>query len=300
VNRLPPHVQITEVGMRDGFQMESIVLATSRKIEVGQDLIAAGLRHLEVTSFVSPTAVPQLADAARVVEALRGHGAKLHALVPNVNGARRAVAAGADRITVFVSASEAHNLRNVRRSVEESLAAVKEIAAIVLGGGRELGGAVSTAFGCPYQGNVPLAAVARVVDAYVESGVAEITLGDTTGMATPPIVESVVNGLADKFPETHLALHFHNTRGLGLVNVMRGLELGISRYEASVGGLGGCPFAVGATGNVCTEDLVNMLHELGIKTGIDLNRVIRIAHDLEKDFHRSLPGQVMRSGPRTG
>lgn len=295
---LPRRVQITEVGMRDGFQMESIVLETARKIEIGRALIGAGVRHLEATSFVSAAAVPQLADAAQVIAGLKGLGATLHALVPNANGARRAAAAGVDRMTVFVSASEAHNVRNVRRSVTQSLASLPEIAAIARDAGIALGGGVSTAFGCPYEGDVPLEAVARVVEAYAAAGLDVVSLGDTTGMATPPIVESIVGGLKERFPTLPFALHFHNTRALGLVNVMTGLELGIDRYESSVGGLGGCPFAVGATGNVCTEDLVNMLQELGVATGIDLERLITIARSLEQDFRRPLPGQLMKSGSR--
>jgi hydroxymethylglutaryl-CoA lyase len=295
---LPRRVQITEVGMRDGFQMEDIVLETARKIEIGRAFIEAGVSHLEATSFVSAAAVPQLADAAQVIAGLKGRGAVLHALVPNANGARRAAAAGVDRMTVFVSASETHNRRNVRRSVTESLAALPEIASIARDAGIELGGGVSTSFGCPFEGDIPLAAVLRVVEAYAAAGLSEVSLGDTTGMATPPIVESIVGGLRERFPGLPLALHFHNTRALGLVNVMTGLELGIDRYESSVGGLGGCPFAVGATGNVCTEDLVNMLHELGVETGIDLGRLIRLARSLEQDFRRPLPGQLMRSGPR--
>lgn len=294
----PRRARITEVGMRDGFQMETIVLGTERKLEIGRALIDAGVRHLEATSFVSAAAVPQLADAAQLIAGLKGCGATLSALVPNSKGARRAAAAGVDRMTVFVSASETHNLRNVRSSISESLAATPEIASVARDAGIALGGGIATSFGCPFEGNVPLAAIVRIVETYTAAGVDEISLGDTTGMATPPIVESIVSGLREQFPATPLALHFHNTRGLGLVNIMTGLELGIDRFESSIGGLGGCPFAVGATGNVCTEDLVNMLDEIGVETGIDIARLILIARSLEQDFQRQLPGQLMRSGPR--
>jgi len=295
---LPGRVRITEVGMRDGFQMEPVVLETERKIEIGRALIDAGIRDLEATSFVSAAIVPQLADAAQVIAGLKGRGATLRAIVPNVSGARRAAAAGVDRMTLFASASEAHNQRNVRRSVAQSLAALPEIAAVARDSGVALGGSVSMSFGCPYQGDVPLDAVVRVVEAYAAAGLDEICLADTTGMATPPIVESIVGGLRERFPTLPFALHFHNTRALGLVNVMTGLELGIDRYDSSVGGLGGCPFAVGASGNICTEDLVNMLEELGVSTGIDLGRLINVALGLERDFNRQLPGQLMRSGSR--
>jgi hydroxymethylglutaryl-CoA lyase len=284
--------------MRDGLQMEPLVVATERKIEIGLALIEAGVRDIEATSFVSATAVPQLADAAAVTAGLKGRGATLSALVPNANGARRAAAAQVDRMTVFMSASESHHRKNVRRSIAESLAGLEEIATIARGAGIALGGIVSTAFGCPYEGNVSLAAVARIVEAYAQVGMDEVSLGDTTGMATPPIIAAVVAGLRAQFPALPLALHFHNTRALGLVNVMQGLELGIDRYESSIGGLGGCPFAPGATGNVCTEDLLNMLNELGIETGMDLDRLIRVARDVERLLGRPLPGQLMRSGAR--
>ena len=247
---------------------------------------------------MSPNSVPQLADAADLVAALKGRGARLTALVPNVQGARRAAAAGIDCMTVFVSASESHNHKNIRRSIAESLAALNGIRDIARDSGVPLGGAIATAFGCPYEGDVSADAVLRVADALAEMGAGEISLGDTTGMATPPIVESVVTRIRARLPETPISLHFHNTRGIGLVNVMRGLELGIDRYDSSIGGLGGCPFAVGATGNVCTEDLVYMLDELGVETGVDLARLIAVAQKVQSAFGHELPGQLMKSGPR--
>lgn len=294
----PAKVQLTEVGMRDGFQMETLILPTEKKIEIGLALIDAGLTRIEATSFVSPKNVPQLADAAAVVAGLKGRGAALNALVPNSNGARRAAAAGIDRMTVFVSASEAHNARNVRRTIAESLVGLAEISAVASDAGVSLCGAVATSFGCPYEGDVPATAVLRVVEAMVEMGVEEIYLGDTTGMATPPIVETLVTQLRKRLPGTPLGLHFHNTRGLGLVNVMKGLELGIDRFESSIGGLGGCPFAVGATGNVCSEDLVYLLDELGIASGVNLSRLIGVARSVQAVFGRDLPGQLLKSGPR--
>jgi hydroxymethylglutaryl-CoA lyase len=296
----PSRVQLLEVGMRDGFQMEPQILPTDRKIAVGLALIAAGFRRIEVTSFVSPTAVPQLADAPRVVAGLKGRGAMLNALVPNLNGARRAVAAAVDRMTIFVSASETHNLKNVRRTIAESMATLPEIGVIARDSGVGVGGAVATAFGCPHEGNVSPEAVLRIAEALVAMGAEEITLGDTTGMATPPIVESVVTFLRARLPAVPIALHFHNTRGIGLINVLKGLELGIDRFESSVGGLGGCPFAVGATGNVCSEDLVYLMDELGIGTGIDLRQLIIVAQTVQAAFGRELPGQLMKSGPRLG
>ncbi|PNP96736.1 hydroxymethylglutaryl-CoA lyase [Sphingobium sp. SA916] len=294
----PRKIRVTEVGMRDGFQMESRILPTDTKVAIGEALIASGIRNIEVTSFVSPAAVPQLADAANVVGRLSGKGAELSALVPNAGGARRAVAAGIDRVTIFASASETHNIKNVRRTVAESLAGFDEIGAIVGDAGTALGGAVATSFGCPFEGEVPVDAVLRVIEGYLDVGADLISLGDTTGMATPPVIERVVLAIRDRFPDLTLALHFHNTRGLGLVNVVKGLELGIDRFDASVGGLGGCPFAAGATGNICTEDLVYMLDELGLESGIDLPALISVAKRVESEFGWVLPGQVMKAGPR--
>jgi hydroxymethylglutaryl-CoA lyase len=215
-----------------------------------------------------------------------------------VNGARRAVSAGIDRITVFASASDTHNQKNVRRSVTESLSRLKEIGEIARDGGVPLSGAVATAFGCPFEGDVAPAAVLRVIEGYAAMGADAVSLGDTTGMATPPIVEAVVGAIRAHFPDLPIALHFHNTRGIGLVNVTTGLALGIDRFESSIGGLGGCPFAAGATGNIATEDLVYLLNELGVRTGIDLPALIETAKEVEAAFGRTLPGQVMKAGPR--
>lgn len=289
---------ITEVGMRDGFQMEPRFIPTETKIETGLGLIAAGVKRIEATSFVSPKAIPQLADAAEVVGALRGRGAVLSALVPNERGAERAIETGVDELVMFVSASEAHNRRNVNRTIAESLAAAAPVVEIVRAAGRVMRMAVPTAFGCPWQGDISPEDVARVVEAFVAQGVTAVTLGDTTGMATPPIVRRLCTKLAEWFPEVELTLHFHNTRGIGLVNVMEGIALGIPRYEAALGGLGGCPFAEGATGNICTEDLVYLGEESGLATGIDLEKLIGVARLLEERLGARLPGQVMKAGPR--
>lgn len=299
----PDRVEITEVGLRDGLQMEAHFVPTDRKIAIGRAVIASGVRRLEATSFVSPRAVPALADAAEVIAGLKGRGARLAALAPNPRGAERAIAAGVDEVVVFVSASESHNRRNVNRPVAESLAAIAEMAGIVAPGAAALRGAVATAFGCPFEGDISADQVARVVEAYAQAGIRDVALGDTTGMATPRLVAALCEALARRFPEIRLTLHFHNTRGLGLVNVLAGLEAGVSRFESAFGGLGGCPFAAGASGNICTEDLVYMLDEMGIATGIDLGRSIEVALEVERELAsatpgRQLPGQVMKAGPR--
>jgi hydroxymethylglutaryl-CoA lyase len=293
-----PRVQVTEVGTRDGFQSEERFIDTAVKAEIIDAMIAAGVRRIEATSFVSPRAVPQLADAHDVLSRLtRRKDANIAALVPNARGAERALGAGVDEAVCFVSASETHNRANLNASIDASLANVAEVAGIVRGKAH-LRGAVACAFGCPFEGEVPVDAAMRVVDRYAELGFDALTLGDTTGMATPPTVARLVEAIAKRHPQLPVALHFHNTRGVGLANVMVGLDLGVREYESSIAGLGGCPFAPGATGNICTEDLVYLLEESGFDTGIDLGALIDIARRVESVIGRQLPGQVMKAGPR--
>jgi hydroxymethylglutaryl-CoA lyase len=293
-----PQVAVTEVGTRDGFQAEESFIDTAVKAQVIDALIAAGLRRIEATSFVSPRAVPQLANAHEVLSLLtRRKQAHIAALVPNARGAERALGAGVDEIVCFVSASETHNHTNLNASIGESLANVAQVADIVRGK-VAMRGAVACAFGCPFEGEVPVDAAMRVVDGYVELGFRALTLGDTTGMATPPTVARLVETLRSRHPEMPVALHFHNTRGIGLANVMVGLDLGVREFESSIAGLGGCPFAPGATGNICTEDLVYLLEESGFDTGVDLAALIDVARRVESVIGRPLPGQVMKAGPR--
>ena len=293
-----PEVRVTEVGTRDGFQAEREFIPTAVKAEVIDALIAAGLTHIEATSFVSPKAVPQLADAAEVIALLRRRAdAHLAALAPNARGAERALAAGVDESGVFVSASESHNRANLNAPIAQSLANVGEVTEAVAGRA-PIRGAVACAFGCPFEGEVAVDAVLRIVDTYANLGFRTLTLGDTTGMATPPTVARLVRAIGERFPSIATALHFHNTRGIGLANVLVGLDLGIREFESSIAGLGGCPFAPGATGNVCTEDLVYLLEESGYDTGVDLAALIGVAKRVEALIGRPLPGQVMKAGPR--
>lgn len=295
----PHKVEITEVGPRDGLQAEPAFVPTRDKIRLVNKLIAAGVPRIEFSSFVSPRAVPQLADVTDVLAGIdRSGDAVLCALVPNARGAVRAVEAGVDEIVVFMSASESHNLKNVNRTVDESLAGFEDVARIAGDAGIPVHGAIATALGCPFEGDVPVEQVGYVARHYRDLGFIGVGLGDTTGMATPPIVQRAVRHLQDTVPELPITLHFHNTRGLGLVNVLTGLDEGISSYESSFGGMGGCPFAPKATGNICTEDLVYMMHEMGIETGIDLEALVDVAHDVEGVMGRELPGQVMKAGPR--
>ena len=295
----PSKVLVGEVGPRDGFQIEADFIPTSIKVELINQLIEAGVKEIEYSSFVSPKAVPQLADAAEVLKELnRDTGAHLVALVPNARGAERAVEAGVDEIRVFVSASESHNRKNVNRSVEESLEGFEEVVRIASTADCPVSGAIATSFGCPFEGNVDVEQVGMIAKRFQDIGMVGVGLGDTTGMATPPLVAERCRYLKDHVPDLPVTLHFHNTRGIGLANVMAGLEEGIDRYESSFAGLGGCPFAPGATGNICTEDLVFLLHEMGIETGIDLDKLCRIANRVETVVGRTLPGQVMKAGPR--
>ncbi|WP_245409918.1 hydroxymethylglutaryl-CoA lyase [Pararhizobium haloflavum] len=296
---LPQKVSVVEVGPRDGLQSEPKFVATDEKIGLVNGLIDAGIRHLEVTSFVSPRAVPQMRDAADVLAGIdRTRGAVLTALVPNTKGAERAVEAGVDAMVVFMSASESHNLKNVNRTRQSSLDGFKDICRIGAEAGIDVYGAIATSFGCPFEGDVPVQSVVDIAKAYRDMGITVLSLGDTTGMATPRLVQERCRALADAVPETDIALHFHNTRGVGLVCVYAGLQEGVTRFESSIGGLGGCPFVPKATGNICTEDLVYMLDECGIETGVDLAQLIAVSRKAEDSVGHMLPGQLMKAGPR--
>jgi hydroxymethylglutaryl-CoA lyase len=293
------HIIVTEVGTRDGFQAEPVFIPTERKVDVINGLIDAGVQSFEATSFVSPRAVPQMADATDVMaQVQRKPGVRLTALVPNARGAERAAAAKVDMMACFVSASETHCQANLNKSRAAALADVHEFTPIAQQFHIPVRGAVATAFGCPFEGEVPTQSVLDVIAAYHAAGIRHVSLGDTTGMATPPVVRRTVKAIQQQFPDVLIALHFHNTRGIGLANVMAGLDLGVVEYEASIGGLGGCPFAPGATGNICTEDLVYLLHECGFHTGIDLEAVAAVARSVQDWMGKPLPGQYMKSGPR--
>ena len=292
-------VRVTEVGPRDGFQSEKTVLKTEDKIDIINNLIEAGFPRIEVSSFVSPKAIPQLADAETILNKVnRNSNTTLAALVPNSRGALRAVEAKLDQIVVFLSASESHNKKNVNRSVDESLQGFREIADIAGKNNIPIQGDIATAFGCPFEGNISPKTLANISKQYKKMGFRGVTLGDTTGMATPVVVTDAINAIRDNVPDFNITLHFHNTRGVGLANVMTGLNEGITDYESCFGGMGGCPFAPNATGNICSEDLIYLLHEMGIKTGIDLDKTIAIAKKVENLVGHKLPGQVMRAGHR--
>jgi hydroxymethylglutaryl-CoA lyase len=296
---LPGRATVVEVGPRDGLQNEARHVDTDAKVELIARLAGTGVRSFEATAFVAPHAVPQMADAVEVVTRARARtDAELTALVPNRRGAERAAEAGVDGMVVFVSASESHNAKNVNRRIAASLRGFEEVAAVADDAGLPVHGAIATAFGCPFEGDVPVGQVVEVAEALRELGVRRVTLGDTTGMATPPLVEERCRALRAALPDVEIVLHFHNTRAVGLVNVMAGLHQGVTRYESSIGGLGGCPFAPEATGNIATEDLVYLLDELGISSGIDLETLIEVAPLAERAVGHPLAAQVSKAGPR--
>jgi len=290
---------LREVGPRDGLQNEDPV-PTDAKVALIDRLSGTGVGRIEAVSFVRPQAIPQMADAEEVWQrAKRADSVRYSALVPNLRGAIRALDAGFAELEAVVSASETHNRKNVNRSTEQSLDEIAQIIDLAHNRNATLQVIVSTAWGCPYEGDVPIERTIEVVSKALANGADSASFGDTTGMATPTRVISLVGAFRDKHPATNLNLHFHNTRGTGLANVLAALELGITDFDASVGGLGGCPYAPGATGNIATEELVHMVEDMGIATGIDLEAMIDAAAEAERIVGRTLPSQVLRAGPRT-
>ncbi len=268
---LPDRVEVMEVGPRDGFQNFCRFIPTEQKLNIVDLLVQAGFQTVEVTSFVHPRAIPQMADAEKVLTTAREKWAnkvKLAVLVPNLYGARKAVALGADEMSYVISASERHNLENTRQTIEQSLSALREIVSNKENVKLRL--SVATAFDCPFSGKTDPAAVVRIIEAGLAAGVDDLMIADTIGTANPLQVEALLALLRHRYPGADFVLHVHDTRGMGLANCLKALEMGIQRFESSAGGMGGCPFAPGAAGNVATEDLVNMLHEMGIQTGISL------------------------------
>lgn len=296
---LPEGVSLREVGPRDGLQNEDPV-PTEAKITLLDALSTTGVRRIEAVSFVHPKAIPQMADASEVWQRARKRsGIRYSALVPNLKGAMRALDAGCTELEAVVSASETHNKKNVNRSTEESLDEIAEIIDLAHQKNATVQVIVSTAWGCPYEGDVPVRRTVSVISRALRDGADSASFGDTTGMATPTRVQQLVGAFRDAHPETGLNLHFHNTRGTGMANVLAALELGVTDFDASVGGLGGCPYAPGATGNIATEELVAMLEDMGVRTGVDIEAMIEAAEEAERIVNRTLPSQVLRAGPRS-
>ncbi|SBP86869.1 hydroxymethylglutaryl-CoA lyase [Thiomonas delicata] len=288
---------IQEVSVRDGFQIEPVFVPTADKIALIDRLSRSGLAKIEVTSFSSPKAIPALADAAEVMAGIqRMPGVEYAALVPNAKGGERALACQADELNIVMSASESHNRANLRMSREQSLAQFADIVALARGRS-EINASLSTAFGCPFEGEVGQAEVLRLVERIAGLGIRRLTLCDTTGMAHPAQVQQLCAAVIARHPQIMLTAHFHDTRGMGLANVLAALEAGVDRFDASLGGLGGCPFAPGASGNVCTEDMVHMLQAMGYATGVDLAGLIACSRTLPGLVGHDVPGQVAKAGP---
>jgi hydroxymethylglutaryl-CoA lyase len=288
---------VQEVSPRDGLQIEPTWVETADKIALIDQLSRAGFSRIEAGSFVSPKAIPALRDGEQVFQGIaRKPGVIYVALIPNLKGAQRAIASRADELNLVMSASQSHNLANLRMRCEASLAAFGEIVSFAADHPVRLNGSIATTFGCPFEGAVDEDRVVQMVDAYRELGIQGITLADTTGMANPRQVERLVKRVLQRVPAADLTLHFHNTRGLGLCNVLAAYEAGARRFDAALGGLGGCPFAPGASGNICTEDLVNLCAEVGIDTGIDLPHLLQMSRRLPALLGHELPGQVAKAG----
>lgn len=287
---LPTRVTLYEVGPRDGLQNEAAFVPTDAKVEFVNRLSAAGFRHIEVTSFVAPKWIPQLADAAEVLSRIdRRPGVVYSALVPNEQGLERALASGVDQVNVFMSASETHNRKNINKSIAQTYPVLQPVIATAKQHGKPVRGYVSTVWGCPYEGRVRPEQVMDVVERLLELGVDEISLGDTIGVAAPPEVTSLLKALtAQGVPLARIALHFHDTRGTAVANVCAGLAAGVTTYDSSLGGLGGCPYAKGASGNVATDDLLYLFDRMGIETAIDIPAALETARWFESVIGKPL------------
>jgi len=300
MSSLPTRVRIREVGPRDGFQNEPEVIPTADKVRLIEMLGRTGLQRIEVTSFVRPDVIPQLADAPEVLSSISlPSEVAVGVLIPNERGLERALPLR-DRfqeINGFLSATETHNQKNVGRSVSESLAGLERTFSRALGDGLRCEGVISTSFGCPYEGHVPISRVLDIAAALADAGAVEVGFGDTTGMANPVQVRSFFAAALERLPGVELTAHFHNTRGQGLANVLAALEAGVESFESSFGELGGCPVPAGATGNIATEDLVSMLHEMGIETGINLRGLIEASRAVQNVLGRPLGSHVLLAGP---
>jgi hydroxymethylglutaryl-CoA lyase len=296
--RTPDAVSIYEVSPRDGLQNEAAMIPIDGKKRMIDSLVKAGLRRIEITSFVSPKWVPQLADAEELARTLRPpEGVTFGALCPNAKGLERALAAGLSEIAVFLSASETHNRMNINKSIDDTLAVFQEIVPPAREKGLAVRAYVSTVWGCPYEGAVEPEKVLSIASRLVDLGCYQISLGDTIGVGTPKQTDRIVRMFRDAMPLSRIALHLHDTRGTALSNILIGLQLGVRDFDSAVAGVGGCPYAPGAAGNVATEDLVYLMNGMGIRTGVDLDALIEAGNVAEQVIGRPLPGKVHKAGP---
>jgi len=294
---VPKRIVISEVGPRDGLQIERTFLPTERKIALIDALSETGLDKIEITGFVHPKVVPQLADAESVAKGIRRKpGVRYAAFIPNARGAERAVGVGIDDLKVGMAASDTFNELNVRMTSAQGMQAIDEIASVAKGTSSRVVGAIATAFGCPYEGPIKPGRLERMFEQLVELGAPIIYLADTTGVANPDGIRRTVEELRRRWPDARIGLHLHNTRGLGIANALAGLYCGVADFEGSIGGLGGCPFAPRAVGNICTEDFVHMAAGMGIETGVNLDALIAAATMAQDVLGRTLPGMVIKAG----
>lgn len=289
-------IYITDVTARDGFQMETAWIPTEMKIEIINKIAAAGLKRIEAAAFVSPKKVPQMRDAEKVVTAIeKREGLSITALVANLKGTKRALAAEADEIQAVLSVSETHNISNIDKDLDTSIKETGQMAELAKAHGKNFNVSLSTVFGCSFEGVIPVEKTARVIETLAGYGISLFVLSDTTGMANPRQTYYYVTKLRQEFPQLKFGLHFHNARGMGLANVLAGYEAGIKRFDSAVGGIGGCPFTPNAAGNVCTEDMAYMFEEMGVKTGVDLKKLVKLAKEIESLLDRTLPGFMMKA-----
>ncbi len=292
----PNAIKVKEVGPRDGLQNEANFISTKDKITWIDQLSHSGLPYIEVASFVNPKWIPALADAIEVVQGIeRVEGVTYAALVPNQKGLEGALKANIDEVSIFMSASETHNLKNINKSIEQTFPILKGVVTDSLAASKSVRGYVSTVFGCPYEGAVHVNQLLKVAEKLFEMGVSEVSLGDTIGVANPKQVNEVLEELLKYFPSDKLALHFHDTRGTALANILVSMEMGITTFDSSLGGLGGCPYAPGASGNLATDDLIYMLNGMGVSTGIDLDRLLIAGKYIEEKVGRTLPSHNLQA-----
>lgn len=292
----PNKVRVKEVGPRDGLQNEKSFISTEDKIAWINQLSQTGLDYIEITSFVNPKWIPALSDAVEVAQGIkRAKGVTYAALVPNQRGLERALESNIDETAVFMSASETHNQKNINKSIEATFPILKGVVQDSLAAGKSVRGYISTVFGCPYEGAVDLEAVVKVSDALFDMGIRELSLGDTIGVANPKQVQDVLEVLLKRFPAEKLAIHFHDTRGTALANILASLDMGITNFDGAIGGLGGCPYAPGASGNLATDDLLYMLDGMGIKTGINQEKLFTAAHFIQEKIGRPLSSHNLQA-----
>ncbi|MBN6886639.1 hydroxymethylglutaryl-CoA lyase [Cytobacillus horneckiae] len=298
--RLSEEVTINEVGLRDGLQLESTVLSASQKAVIYTHLKKANVQEIEFGSFVHPKLVPQMANTGEFFEKIKGDtDVILTALIPNLRGLERANEYGVNAANFVFSASNTHNLQNVRQTTEQSLESLKIIVQYASAHQIDLHISIATSFGCPFEGTAPQENIMKITEQLLNYNIKRITYADTTGMANPMQVNRLMKEIKQEWKNFEFGCHFHNTRGMGLVNILAAMEANIAIFDSSLGGIGGCPFAPGATGNVCSEDVVHMLEEMGVRTGVDLDELLQASLQLKEFLGHELPGQVMKAGKST-